>query len=310
MLLSEKIKALLEEKAFEKWEESLKIEKSGITVGKIPSIDIQFTYKGLPYLMSNIIFHPKKDLADIDSWFLGEIRTFHYTKHGLLANGTCVCGKSLEKKEKMNLHDLCPAMNQEELALLLVQAMITDKKFLRKVEKMKLIKKPYIATFHLDQLDEEEVELAKKEFSEALVFTGIEKETENTGKIIIRLQESEFLVPFTYQKNGEHTVNHILHGKRVSESTPEDFCPFCLGSLEKEVCELLNKDERFAVWIMETLISVDKEQRLKRIMEERERGTYNLPSLVVEKEESKKVGRNEPCPCGSGKKYKQCCGKK
>ncbi len=25
--------------------------------------------------------------------------------------------------------------------------------------------------------------------------------------------------------------------------------------------------------------------------------------------ESPKVGRNDPCPCGSGKKYKQCCGK-
>ena len=23
----------------------------------------------------------------------------------------------------------------------------------------------------------------------------------------------------------------------------------------------------------------------------------------------KKIGRNDPCPCGSGKKYKQCCGK-
>ena len=23
-----------------------------------------------------------------------------------------------------------------------------------------------------------------------------------------------------------------------------------------------------------------------------------------------KVGRNDPCPCGSGRKYKQCCGKK
>jgi SWIM/SEC-C metal-binding protein len=23
----------------------------------------------------------------------------------------------------------------------------------------------------------------------------------------------------------------------------------------------------------------------------------------------KKVGRNEPCPCGSGKKFKKCCGK-
>ncbi len=27
------------------------------------------------------------------------------------------------------------------------------------------------------------------------------------------------------------------------------------------------------------------------------------------KREVPKVGRNEPCPCGSGKKYKQCCGK-
>ncbi len=27
------------------------------------------------------------------------------------------------------------------------------------------------------------------------------------------------------------------------------------------------------------------------------------------KEAGKKVGRNEPCPCGSGKKHKKCCGK-
>ena len=25
--------------------------------------------------------------------------------------------------------------------------------------------------------------------------------------------------------------------------------------------------------------------------------------------EEPKVGRNDPCPCGSGKKYKKCCGK-
>jgi len=24
--------------------------------------------------------------------------------------------------------------------------------------------------------------------------------------------------------------------------------------------------------------------------------------------ESTKIGRNEPCPCGSGRKYKKCCG--
>lgn len=27
------------------------------------------------------------------------------------------------------------------------------------------------------------------------------------------------------------------------------------------------------------------------------------------KEAEEKVGRNEPCPCGSGIKYKNCCGK-
>jgi SWIM/SEC-C metal-binding protein len=32
----------------------------------------------------------------------------------------------------------------------------------------------------------------------------------------------------------------------------------------------------------------------------------NRPKPVVTE---KKVGRNEPCPCGSGKKYKRCCGK-
>lgn len=31
------------------------------------------------------------------------------------------------------------------------------------------------------------------------------------------------------------------------------------------------------------------------------------PTTIVRT--SPKVGRNEPCPCGSGKKYKQCCGK-
>ena len=30
---------------------------------------------------------------------------------------------------------------------------------------------------------------------------------------------------------------------------------------------------------------------------------------TVKKSASEKVGRNDPCPCGSGKKYKKCCGK-
>ncbi|MBD5105345.1 MAG: preprotein translocase subunit SecA [Ruminococcaceae bacterium] len=32
------------------------------------------------------------------------------------------------------------------------------------------------------------------------------------------------------------------------------------------------------------------------------------PAAPVKTPSSKKVGRNDPCPCGSGKKYKKCCG--
>ena len=32
-------------------------------------------------------------------------------------------------------------------------------------------------------------------------------------------------------------------------------------------------------------------------------------TLQPVKRDSSKVGRNDPCPCGSGKKYKNCCGK-
>lgn len=31
---------------------------------------------------------------------------------------------------------------------------------------------------------------------------------------------------------------------------------------------------------------------------------YYVPQKV---RKHKKIGRNDPCPCGSGKKYKKCC---
>jgi preprotein translocase subunit SecA len=34
----------------------------------------------------------------------------------------------------------------------------------------------------------------------------------------------------------------------------------------------------------------------------------NAPKPAPFRREDPKVGRNEPCPCGSGKKYKKCCG--
>ena len=48
-------------------------------------------------------------------------------------------------------------------------------------------------------------------------------------------------------------------------------------------------------------------------MAERQRAAAQAPQGEAKVKQIKlakpKVGRNEPCPCGSGKKYKKCCGK-
>ncbi len=71
----------------------------------------------------------------------------------------------------------------------------------------------------------------------------------------------------------------------------------------------------------------DKELLYKNMVDAKADWLYELPmwdeifdaetkkALYLEQKKSgtvivgKKIGRNEPCPCGSGKKYKHCCGK-
>jgi SEC-C motif-containing protein len=66
------------------------------------------------------------------------------------------------------------------------------------------------------------------------------------------------------------------------------------------------------------------EFRCKFILKDAEQSHHELSSFIKENGEwyfmdgvlrnntiqrtSAKVGRNDPCPCGSGKKYKKCCG--
>ena len=79
----------------------------------------------------------------------------------------------------------------------------------------------------------------------------------------------------------------------------------------------------------DTVVSLafDKEKLYKNMVAAKADWLYELPQwkdiyseeelkkLYKEQKESgtirkeKKIGRNDPCPCGSGKKYKKCCGK-
>ena len=76
----------------------------------------------------------------------------------------------------------------------------------------------------------------------------------------------------------------------------------------------------------EVCVSIDFERIYKKIVEYKAAHLYSLPqweNIFTEderkafyKEQKKsttivkdaKIGRNDPCPCGSGKKYKYCCG--
>ena len=60
------------------------------------------------------------------------------------------------------------------------------------------------------------------------------------------------------------------------------------------------------------LFHVRVEQKVEREEVAKVTGTNKDDSLAraPKKREDKKVYPNDPCPCGSGKKYKQCCGRK
>jgi preprotein translocase subunit SecA len=57
---------------------------------------------------------------------------------------------------------------------------------------------------------------------------------------------------------------------------------------------------------------IRKEQPIERKETVKITSTSGASDGTVKKEPKKaekKPGRNDPCPCGSGKKYKNCCGK-
>lgn len=59
------------------------------------------------------------------------------------------------------------------------------------------------------------------------------------------------------------------------------------------------------------MFHVQNPEKMERKQVAKEVKTVNPDSGVQEpiRRTEKKVGRNDPCPCGSGKKYKHCCGK-
>ncbi len=52
----------------------------------------------------------------------------------------------------------------------------------------------------------------------------------------------------------------------------------------------------------------EKQEQIKSGLPGEDETPLPPPVQPIHKDE-KEIGRNDPCPCGSGKKYKKCCGK-
>jgi preprotein translocase subunit SecA len=61
------------------------------------------------------------------------------------------------------------------------------------------------------------------------------------------------------------------------------------------------------------LVKIQREEEVEEIRQQQKQDYIlsrgeDVPASQTVKREGQKVGRNDPCPCGSGKKYKKCCG--
>ena len=122
------------------------------------------------------------------------------------------------------------------------------------------------------------------------------------------------------QKNLTGTVKELADHYHMDTVTFTGFLDGINTSLTQEV-NLENLKEVSAIDI-----TIDYEKLYYNMLKVKADWLYNLPQwnklMTDEKKKEikqklhedshitvEKIGRNDPCPCGSGKKYKKCCGK-
>jgi len=88
-------------------------------------------------------------------------------------------------------------------------------------------------------------------------------------------------------------IDPVLEYKKEGFEMFEDLT----ASIQEDTVTLLIKAELQKVPVM-------RQEERKDLVSNQEGSTIRRPVVKT------KIGRNDPCPCGSGKKYKDCCGNK
>ncbi len=77
------------------------------------------------------------------------------------------------------------------------------------------------------------------------------------------------------------------------------------GEAEKLLDRLKGRDESVAM--LSQMLKKNFSQNFFADMPKEENGEVFMADIVPFRREKAKIGRNDPCPCGSGRKFKKCC---
>ena len=105
-----------------------------------------------------------------------------------------------------------------------------------------------------------------------------------------------------------NTMSHLREGIHLRGYAQED--PLRAYTVEgfdlfDAMLQKIDKDVSIFLLKAEIRHNIERKERPKKLLTNDSDDTAAKAKPVTKK----KIGRNDPCPCGSGKKYKQCCGK-
>ncbi|WP_294087002.1 preprotein translocase subunit SecA [uncultured Actinobacillus sp.] len=168
---------------------------------------------------------------------------------------------------------------------------------------------------HEETLRERIINLAKEEYQakEAIVGTEVMRNFEK-GIVLQTLDElwKEHLSAMDYLRKGIHLRSYGQKDPK-NEYKKESFAMFTemLDHLKMNVISVLS---RIQVRSQEEVEEAQRQQAEAAQAEASHYATSNeeeqLENLTEEQLANLNIGRNDPCPCGSGKKYKHCHGSK
>ena len=170
------------------------------------------------------------------------------------------------------------------------------------------------------QLPTVEKGLTRKELEETLkeqVMTRLaEKEEEFTTPVMEHLMKVLLLQTIDQQwKDHLLSIDHLKEGiglrgyaqRNPKEEYKREAYRLFMEMMGRIRQEMVNKLFRVQLRREEDVERMEEQQRRQRLILNRV-GADDQPKQPTMRDEER-IGRNDPCPCGSGKKYKKCCGK-